>query len=1551
MKPKHKHIIIALISPLALFILLAVAIYLPPVQNFLVHRAAEYISSQTGMHVEVRHVRLLFPLDLGVDGVRITQESATLPLRQDTLADIWRIRADVELLPLLRSEVCVNAFELQQAKINTLNIISTAQIKGYIRSLKVVARGVDLKESLVNVNDLAIERARVSVFLNDTAKEDTTSTPTRWRILAQKASIKDSRISLHTAGDTLTVAAQLGDVALRNGDFDLFRNAYSLKRLYIANSRVAYDNRFKQPQSGLDWNHILLSDIALWLKDISYRSGCLALNVERLCGKERCGITIDSLSTVVALDSARLRVNDFRLTTRESSARLSLLMDLDAFSDNAPGTMRLSGNMSLGRQDLKCALGSSIAGGLKYLPQERVLLNAVVQGNMRNMQIGGLNVTIPTILTLNAKGRACHLDNMKSLTADASFSMKTLKSNRLIASILKANGVEGVNVPDGLTLSGNFKTKALQLFDADIRATEGGGRLTLNGSFNAKSRAYQARIDAKDFHTSHFISSVPLGDVSLKADLQGAGYDIMSQKTSITAALDIDKMRLMGHNADNVKANISLRNSILTGRILSHNDLLDGQVAASMQRSNGFLKGDVDCDIDRIDLKALNIAKENLVSRLRLQAQVATNGKETHFLRGYIKDVIIQDDKRTYQPKDIDMSIFCKRDSTFARVKSNDFNLHLVASDGYKGLLKRINGISQETAKQVEAKRIDQMALRKWLPEATLTLKSGTENLFSKYLKQFGLGFQTADVDLRSSPVEGLNGHLDLTEVRRDSLLLDTVRVKLHSDSTQFFFSGQVRNNEHNPKRTFNGLFDGYLLERGAGLNASLYDEENRLSTRLGLEAEVKDNGINLHLNPNGTVLGYQNFLVNADNYVYMAADHRISAKLNVLNDDGTGVRVYSNDDNQEALQDLTVSLDKFNLKKILSVVPYAPNITGILDGDFHAIKTGQSLSVASSVAVRELVYEGCPMGDISTDFVYMPKQDGSHYVDCILMQNDNEVCTLTGTYFTDKGFLEADVEMARTPLNLLNGFMPEHIVGFKGYASGRMKVKGTLNDLQMNGEILPDSAYLFSQPYGVDMRMAEDALRIVGSNIVFEDYKMFAHNDNPLRINGNVDCQNLSDISMSLSLKADNFQAINAKENAGSISFGKAFVNLIGSISGHLDNLRMRGKVDLLASTDMSYILRDTPLSNDNQWEGLVRFTSLSDSTKQTVKRAQVSGFDMDMTVAVMNGARVMCYLNTDHSNYLDIMGGGTLRMLYNAQGGFRLTGRYTFSSGEMKYSLPVIPLKTFNIQDGSYIEFQGEAMNPKLNITATEKLKASVANEGTAGRTVEFDCGVKITKTLDDMGLEFVIDTDEDMSVSNSLKAMSLEQRGKVAVTMLTTGMYITDGNTSGFTMNSALSSFLESEINNITGNALRTLDFSFGLDNTTDRSGNLHTDYSFRFAKRFWNNRLKIVVGSKVSSGERNDDENQSFFDNVSMEYRLDNTANKYLRLFYDNNAYDWLEGNTRKAGVGFVWKRNLQHFKDLFRFKPQDTKADTLKGKKPLLNYKTSFTEDTTTTLRQ
>lgn len=553
-----------------------------------------------------------------------------------------------------------------------------------------------------------------------------------------------------------------------------------------------------------------------------------------------------------------------------------------------------------------------------------------------------------------------------------------------------------------------------------------------------------------------------------------------------------------------------------------------------------------------------------------------------------------------------------------------------------------------------------------------------------------------------------------------------------------------------------------------------------------------------------------------------------------------------------------------------------------------------------------------------------MPQTGGGHYVDGIITKDGEELGTLKGTYFSvGKGVLDATLNMTHMPMDFINGFVPNGLFGFKGYAEGTLTLKGSPSQPNANGELFLDSCCLFSEPYGMEIRFADDPVAIEDSRIVLENFEVFAHNESPLNISGTIDFADLSKMMVNVRMRAANYLLIDSKEKARSEAYGKAFVNFNGTAQGLIDNLRVRGVVDILGTTDLKYNLKDSPLNTDDQLKDLVEFTDFSDTTNDVINQPPLTGLNMDLSLNIDEGAHINCYLNASKSNYVDVIGGGEMRMQYNTVDGVILRGRYTINNGEMKYELPVIPLKTFTIAQGSYIEFTGDPMNPRLSLTATETTKSTVGTSSGNGRVVNFTCGVKVSKTLQNMGLEFTIDAPEDMTIHNQLQAMTVEERGKQAVTMLTTGMYLADGNTSSFSMNSALSAFLNSQINQISGKALRTLDIGFGIDNSFTATGQLHTDYSFKFARRFWNNRLKLSIGGKLSSGADAAMTNETFFDNVSVEYRVSPVSNMYLNLFYVRDSYDWLEGNVSRFGGGFLWRKKLSSLSDIFRWKTTDT----------------------------
>ena len=480
--------------------------------------------------------------------------------------------------------------------------------------------------------------------------------------------------------------------------------------------------------------------------------------------------------------------------------------------------------------------------------------------------------------------------------------------------------------------------------------------------------------------------------------------------------------------------------------------------------------------------------------------------------------------------------------------------------------------------------------------------------------------------------------------------------------------------------------------------------------------------------------------------------------------------------------------------------------------------------------------------------------------------------------------------------------------------------MKGDPSKPLLNGELSLDSVSIFMPELSALFRFDNEPVQMVNSKMTFKDFDIFTKGKTPFTINGNVDFSNLERMTTDLKMKARNYELLNAPRTKRAMVYGKMYVDFDATLRGPIDALMMRGNMNILGKTDFTYVMKDSPLTVNDRLGDMVTFVNFNDTTEvanETIQPVSINGMDIAMTMHIDQAVQAHVDITPDGSNYMLLEGGGDLSFQYTPQGEMLLNGRYSLISGEMKYEIPVIPLKTFNIQNGSYVEWTGNVMNPQLNITATERVRATVGEDGQSPRMVSFDVGIALSQRLENLGLAFTLSAPEDASVQDQLTAMTPEERGKLAVTMLVTGMYMAEGNsTGGFNMNNALNSFLQSEISNIAGKAL---DISLGMetvDNAED--GGKRTDYNFQFAKRFWNNRFRIVIGGKVSTGNTAQ-QDETFIDNVSIEYRLDNSGTRYVKVFHDKNYESVLEGEIIETGVGIVLRKKMSHLGELFIFR--------------------------------
>ena len=1507
MRKALKWIGIVLLVPVLLFFILAALLYVPPVQNWLVQRVVASVSESTGMDITVERISLSFPLDLEARGVRIIQLG-------DTIADIRQVVADVQLWPLLRNEVVVDALELHDAKINTLDFIGDLRLQGSIGQLHMKVPVMRLDDMEIALERPLVSNSDLKVFMSDTAAIDTSTTG--WRIRFDRFDLRQTHIAVIMdsaavfADSPTSINAYMGQARLSHADLDLGLGRFAFGGIDWQDGALSYDDLFS------------MSHVSLGLDSLFSYAGELRIGISHASlYEDSLGLKVESLKGVVSMDGEKIRVKDLVAHTPHSYVAADADIDFATFALSDSITSRdydnqLKLDVAVGKEDF-CLISPDLPPHL--LPDLPLTLRADINGSASQMNVERFNMTLPTIFQAEANGILGNVANVDNLLAQLNFKAETFNLDPFVRylGLLPPD----YRIPKGIKLDGKVNSRGRQQYAIDMKASEGGGSILLHGTVDLLSDSYDLQSEIRELDLRHFMPLDSLGVLSADINLKSKGVDPFNPACVMDASIQLHHLEYGTMTLDSLLATASINDGRALVHVESDQQPVVGLIDIDATIAQNKVKATLQTQLSQVDLQTLGFSQDPTVISVSGNIEVDSDMKLSHHLSAQLSDIYIRDTTKVHRPEDINILVNTNSDTTIVHLKSGDLTMMLDASGNYEELATCLMTFADSLVSLRQSNSIDQDMLKQLLPTARLTVSSQRNNPVADILRaSTGIDFKDLTARITMSPTSGINGDARLLALNISDTPIDTIRFTLVDKGQGQTFNGQITNNHRNPMATFNILFDGLIQQHGASFGMRYFDEQGRCNIRVGAKAEMMAEGLRFQLIPARPTLGYKEFSLNDDNYLLVRDNFKLEANVDMQADDGTRIKVYSENNDSTLSQDLTISASHLDLGELTEGVAMFPNIIGMLNGDYHVIKDQEgNISVASDMEISGLAYEGSPIGNLGAEFVYLLREDDTHVIDGMLMLDDDPIGTLQGNYHNGKR-LDATLTLESLPLSIVNGFMPDQLIGFEGTADGTLSVKGPMSDLRADGELRFSDGYLVSNPYGTRMRFGNTPVKIVQSRLLFEDFSLYSYNDNPLNITGNVDFKAVGDSAVNLRLRANNFQLINAKQKKESVAYGRMFVNFFARLSGDINRLNMRGRLEVLGSTDLNYILLDSPLSTDNQMDELVRFTDFNDTTRTTVvSRPESDALTLDMQLNIDQGAHVRCALNTDQSNYVDLLGGGNLRMRMNDDG-IGLTGRYTISSGTMKYSLPIIPLKTFTLHEGSYVEFTGQPDNPTLNITATERTRAAVATEDGQSRNVYFDCGVVITQTLSDMGLLFTIASPEDLQLQNELSSMSVEQRGKLAVTMLTTGMYLADGNYGAFSMNSALSSFLQSEINNITSNALKTVDLQLGLDNTTDASGQMHTDYSFKFAKRFWNNRLNVQIGGKVSTGSEVQGQNQSFFDNVTMEYRLSPTSNQYVKLFYKQNVYDWLEGYTGEYGGGYVWKRKLDHLRDIFRFTP-------------------------------
>ena len=1476
-----------------------VLLYVPPVQNLIRREVTAYASKATGMQIQVERIDLRFPLNLLVRGVEVIQQP-------DTLLSLESLNVRVQAWPLLKGKVEVDEVTLSRVAFNSANLIDGMEIKGVLGRFFLQSHGVDLSNETAVINATELSDTHVQMLMNDTTttpKDTTASAPVNWKVDLHQLKLKNVSFSMQLPADSMRMAAHIGEATIDDAQADLKNQFYGLKQFLLSGTSASYDTGAAKPAEGFDASHIAVRDVSIGLDSLLYKGRDMKAVIREFTMNERSGLSVTSLTGRAFSNDSIISVPGLKLQTPHSEIDLSAHTYWELV--NIPTTGRLSANLNayIGKEDVMLFTGGLPDSFKEAYPFRPLVIRAGTDGNLKEMQISRFTADLPGAFSLEGGGILENLADSITRSGTIGLKMKTQNLNFLTG--LSGEVPNGTLViPDSMNLVAQVDIKGPE-YKANLHLKEGQGAMNVNAALNTATEVYKADLKIDNLQLHHFLPKDSIYELSLSAAADGRGLDVMSYRSYAKLDLALDRLHYAQYHLSNVHLTGALKGALVTANLTSDNELLKMTTDAEYNLAHSYPDGKVTVDVIRLDLHELGLMPEPMKRPLafNLSAEARQNRVFTHFISG-------------------------------------DMKLNLSARSGVNPLISQFIRFVDVLMKQIDEKELNHAELRKALPTAVLSFSAGKENPLAYFLATKNISYHDASMKFGMAPDWGINGKAAVHALKVDTLQLDTVFFTVKQDTTLMKLRAGVINGPKNPQFSFSTTLTGEIRDRDAELLVDYKNGKGETGVLLGVnarplfEGQGKGNGIAFTLIPEKPIVAFQQFHFNENhNWIYLHKNMRVYANVDMWDEEGMGFRVHSMQGDTVSLQNIDVEIRRIRLQEITSVLPYFPEVTGLFSLEAHYIQTEKDLQLSAEASIDELTYERQRIGDIALGATWLPGEQGKQYLNAYLNHDQVEVLVADGKLLptrTGKDSLEVNTTLEHFPLRVANAFIPDQMVTLSGDMDGNLNITGSTEQPLINGQLVLDSVAVFSSQYGARFVFDNRPVQIKNNRLLFDKFAIYTTSKNPFTIDGYVDFRDMSRPMANLNMLAQNYTLLDAKRTRESLVYGKVFADFRATVKGPLDGLNMRGNVSLLGNTDVSYVLTDSPLTVQDRLGSLVTFTSFSDTTtvvRQEVPTVSLGGLDMVMMVHIDPSVRVKVDLDASNDNRIELEGGGDLSMKYTPQGDLTLTGRYTLSGGLMKYALPVIVAKEFAIDNGSYVEWTGNPMDPMLNFKATDRIRASVSEgENGGSRMVNFDVSVVVKNRLDNLSFAFDVSAPEDATVQNELTAMGAEERGKQALYIMVMKTYLGTGPIGGgggglgkLNMGSALTSVLSSQINSLMGN-LKNASLSVGVEDHDDsETGSKRTDYSFRYSQRLFNNRFQIVIGGKVSQGENATNDAESFIDNISLEYRLDRTGTRYIRLFYDKNYESVLEGEITETGVGIVLRKKLDKLSELFIFK--------------------------------
>ncbi len=521
--------------------------------------------------------------------------------------------------------------------------------------------------------------------------------------------------------------------------------------------------------------------------------------------------------------------------------------------------------------------------------------------------------------------------------------------------------------------------------------------------------------------------------------------------------------------------------------------------------------------------------------------------------------------------------------------------------------------------------------------------------------------------------------------------------------------------------------------------------------------------------------------------------------------------------------------------------------------------------------------------------------------------------------------------------INFLNPLLRAFASGITGTASGKVNLSVAQGNIFLTGAVLAENATMKINYLQTKYKM-NDSIRFDRQGIRFNNIRINDEKGNLVTLTGRVNHKNFKDFAADLTINANESLVLNTKPKDNDLFYGTAYASGVTTIKSGNNTLSF----DISAKTGNNtkfYIPLNTGLSvSEYSFVSFVDSQKVKDGENKSddgrIKPPPVqTGFDLNFDLEVTPEAEAQLIFDSKVGDVMKGHGSGNLNISLNPKGEFKITGDYIVEDGDYLFTLGNILNKSFSVENGGRIMFNGDIDNAEIDMKAIYKLKASlfpILQDENYKDRVPVECQLNLSGNLFNpiVGFNIYLPTSDEKTRTYVRNAISTdEELSRQFLYLLVMNSFYADPS-SGIASSSSTPSGTSAMavttfemLSNQLSNWLSQIsnDFDIGV---VYRPGSGNKDINPQEVQVALSTQIlndKVVINGNFDvplTGSSADNTNQITGD-FDAEVRLTNKLNFKVFNRY-NNPYTG-KGVDYTQGIGIFFKQDFDRFSDLFRKK--------------------------------